>query len=209
MIVLNYGNQLAKNTCEALKASDIAAYLKPSYSVAIKPNLVVSRPASEGATTHPEIVEGIIVFLREYGVKDICLMESSWTGDSTKRAYVACGYEYLRDKYQVLLIDLKDDATTALSHDSGYKINICKKALATDFLINVPVLKAHCQTRMTCNLKNLKGCLPDGEKRRFHSLGLHKPIAALNALVKTGYCVVDGICGDLSFEEGGTPVEAG
>ncbi|MDR0220914.1 MAG: DUF362 domain-containing protein, partial [Lachnospiraceae bacterium] len=39
--------------------------------------------------------------------------------------------------------------------------------------------------------------------------GLHKPIAALNALVKTGYCVVDGICGDLSFEEGGTPVEAG
>jgi hypothetical protein len=70
------------------------------------------------------------------------------------------------------------------------------------------VLKAHCQTRLTCCLKNLKGCIPDSEKRRFHSIGLHKPIAVLNALMKTGYCVVDGICGDLSFEEGGTPVEA-
>jgi hypothetical protein len=44
--------------------------------------------------------------------------------------------------------------------------------------------------------------------RRFHTIGLHKPIAVLNALLKTGYCVVDGICGDLSFEEGGSPLIA-
>ena len=39
-------------------------------------------------------------------------------------------------------------------------------------------------------------------------MGIDKPVAVLNALLKTGYCVVDGICGDLSFEEGGNPVEA-
>jgi hypothetical protein len=37
-------------------------------------------------------------------------------------------------------------------------------------------------------------------------MGLHKPIAYLNSAVKTHFCVVDGICGDLTFEEGGTPV---
>ena len=57
-------------------------------------------------------------------------------------------------------------------------------------------------------MKNLKGCMPQSEMRRFHALGLHKPIAGLNVLLKTHYCVVDSICGDLSFEEGGTPVEA-
>jgi len=57
-------------------------------------------------------------------------------------------------------------------------------------------------------MKNLKGCIPDHEKRRFHTLGIHRPVAVLNTLVKTGYCVVDGICGDLTFEEGGNPVEA-
>jgi len=55
-------------------------------------------------------------------------------------------------------------------------------------------------------MKNLKGCIPDKEKRRFHTLGIHKPVAALNMIIKTGYCVIDGICGDLSFEEGGNPV---
>lgn len=37
-------------------------------------------------------------------------------------------------------------------------------------------------------------------------LGIHKPVAVLNKLIKTGFCVVDGICGDLTFEEGGNPV---
>ena len=39
-------------------------------------------------------------------------------------------------------------------------------------------------------------------------MGIHKPVVALNALLKPGYCVVDGVCGDLSFEEGGNPVTA-
>jgi hypothetical protein len=100
---------------------------------------------------------------------------------------------------------LKDDRTRKI--DTGkYSIEVCCKAADTDFLINVPVLKAHCQTNLTCNLKNLKGCISDGEKRRFHTLGLHGPIAYLNKAIKTHFCVVDGICGDLSFEEGGTPV---
>ena len=38
-------------------------------------------------------------------------------------------------------------------------------------------------------------------------MGLHKPIASLNQAIKTHFCVIDGICGDLNFEEGGTPVE--
>ena len=207
MIVVTYGKELVKNTYDALTASDIDKYLKPGLSVSIKPNLVVPRPASDGATTHPEIVEGIIRFLRDFGVSKINIIESAWVGDSTKRAFVNCGYEALSAKYRVPLIDLKSDSTTKLRCGDD-EIEICDAALATDFLINVPVLKAHCQTLLTCCMKNLKGCIPDSEKRRFHMLGLHRPIAALNALLKTGYCVVDGICGDLSFEEGGNPVEA-
>ena len=205
MIVLTYGNEIVKNTYDTLKKSDISAYLKSSYSVALKPNLVVPGPASLGATTHPEVVEGIIMYLKDYGVGDIRIIESSWIGDSTKRAFKDCGYVDLSRKYDIALIDLKDDNYTTLKH-SGFEIDVCNEALETDFLINVPVLKAHCQTRLTCCLKNLKGCIPDSEKRRFHMIGLHKPIAVLNKLIKTGYCVVDGICGDLTFEEGGNPV---
>jgi len=207
MIVITYGSDIMKNTYDTLTASDIGEYLKADYSVSLKPNLVVPGPASNGAVTHPEITEGIIRFLQDFGVRKIKIIESSWVGDSTKRAFEFCGYKELGWKYDVPLIDLKTDSCTTLKH-SGYDIDVCNEALNTDFLINIPVLKAHCQTRLTCCLKNLKGCIPDAEKRRFHTLGIHKPVAVLNALIKTGYCVVDGICGDLSFEEGGNPVQS-
>jgi hypothetical protein len=87
------------------------------------------------------------------------------------------------------------------------EIEICASPLEVDRLVNVPVLKGHCQTAMTCALKNLKGCLPDSEKRRFHSIGLHRPIAALNLAIRPDLILVDALCGDLSFEEGGNPLE--
>ena len=207
MITVNYGTDWANNTYDALVDSDIDNFLRADYSVAIKPNLVVSQPASEGATTHPEVVEGIIRFLKDFGVSRVKIMESAWVGDNTKKAYKACGYTELSKRYGIDLIDLKDDSSTTLSCD-GLDISICDEALGADFLINVPVLKAHCQTLVTNAMKNLKGCISDAEKRRFHTLGLEKPIAALNMLLKTGYVVVDGICGDLSYEGGGSPVEA-
>ncbi|MCL2224970.1 MAG: DUF362 domain-containing protein [Defluviitaleaceae bacterium] len=208
-MVVAYGTEIEKITYETLAASDISRYLKADFSVAIKPNLVVPRPASDGATTHPEVVAGILRFLQDFGVAagKISIVESSCIGDDTRHAFRACGYEPLREKYGVSLFDLKEDSCEKLEY-GGVSMEICRRVLETDFLINVPVLKSHCQTRLTCNMKNLKGCIPDKEKRRFHTIGLHKPIAALNALVKTGYCVVDGICGDLTFEEGGNPFYA-
>ena len=205
MIVVNYGQDITKTTYEALAACDISSYLRLGMNVAIKPNLVVPGPASAGATTHPEVVEAIIYFLKDFGITNITIIESSWIGDCTKQAFKYCGYEELSQKHDVPLFDLKSDSYSTVKYGDT-AISICNRALKTDFLINVPVLKAHSQTRLTCAMKNLKGCIPDSEKRRFHSIGLHKPIAELNMLLKTGYCVVDGICGDLSFEEGGNPV---
>ena len=207
MIAINYGRNWSRTTYETLAVSDVKSYLKIGMSVSIKPNLVLPSPPCDGATTHPEVVEGIIRFLLDFGINKIQVMESSAIGYSTRKAFKICGYEFLEKKYGVTLVDLKNASSRTLTH-SGIDIQIAESALNTDFLINVPVLKAHCQTRLTCCMKNLKGCIPEKEMRRFHTLGLHKPIAALACLLKVHYNVVDGICGDLSFEEGGSPIEA-
>lgn len=176
--------------------------------IAIKPNLVLAKPSESGATTDPSLASSVIAYLRDRGYRNIKIMESSWVGDSTRRAFKICGYEDISKRYGVPLVDLKRDKTVTRSVN-GVEIAVCREVLETDFLINMPVLKAHCQTRLTCALKNLKGCIPDREKRHFHALGLHKPIAALNAIVKSHLVIVDGIIGDLTFEEGGTPVHMG
>ena len=206
-IIINYSSDILGGTLEALRASNLGDLIKnkSGMKVALKPNMVLAKPPSEGATTHSEVVEAVILFLREAGVKDIEIIESAWIGDDTTRVYKVCGYEKLSEKYNVPLFDLKKDKIRRVSVGE-YDMEICEKALSCDFLINIPVLKAHCQTRLTCNLKNLKGCISDREKRNFHGMGLHEPIAYLNKAIKTHFCVIDGICGDLTFEEGGNPV---
>ena len=88
----------------------------------------------------------------------------------------------------------------------GLELKICDEAMKLDFLINVPVMKGHCQTKITCALKNMKGLIPNSEKRRFHAMGLHKPIAHLATGIHQDFIVVDNICGDWDFEDGGNPV---
>ncbi|MDR1898867.1 MAG: DUF362 domain-containing protein [Treponema sp.] len=176
--------------------------------IGLKPNLVVSRPASEGATTHPEIAAGLIEYLRRFGFDNLVILEGSWVGDRTADAFSVCGYRKLAKETGVELVDTQKDRSRPFDC-RGMRIEICDSARAVDFMINLPVMKGHCQTLLTCALKNNKGIIPDFEKRRFHSLGLHKPIAHLNTVARNDFILVDGICGDPDFEEGGNPVPQG
>jgi uncharacterized protein (DUF362 family) len=201
-----YGNtpkQMVKEILGTLKIEDT---ISKDAKIGIKPNLVVAKPSTSGATTSPELVAGVIEYLQAKGYENIAILEGSWVGDRTYAAFEVCGYEKLSEIYKIPLIDLQRDKYQTYEA-SGMKINICDEIMKLDYLINMPVLKGHCQTKMTCALKNLKGCIPDTEKRRFHTLGLHKPIAHLNKVVKSSLIIVDGLMGDLNFEEGGNPVQ--
>jgi uncharacterized protein (DUF362 family) len=173
--------------------------------IGIKPNLVVPKPHTSGATTSPELVAGIIEYFQARGYRRIIILEGSWVGARTAEAFRICDYQALAQTYQVPLVDLQQDASREIAA-GAFRLKVCRRALEVDYLINVPVLKGHCQTVLTCALKNLKGCLPNSEKRRFHAMGLHRPIAYLNQVLKQDLIIVDGIMGDLDFEEGGNPV---
>lgn len=201
-----YGNDIRAMVRDVCEASGLERLIPRGALVALKPNLVVAKDAASGATTHPEIAEAVIGYLRGHGFDRFAIMEGSWVGDATRRAFVAAGYADLSARLGVPLTDLQYDGWRRLDAGGGWRIAVCERVLAADFIINLPVIKGHCQTLVTCALKNLKGCMPDDEKSRFHSEGLHEPIARLNTLVRPGFIIADGICGDLDFEEGGNPV---
>ncbi len=207
LLYIIYGSKPQEMIHKALDQANILEDLPDKKAlIGIKPNLVVAKPANLGATSSPDLVEGLIQYLKANGYHHLIILEGSWVGDRTALAFKVCGYEKLSKQYGVPLIDLQKDSYQ--NYQVGETtISVCDQAMAVDYLINIPVLKGHCQTHITCALKNLKGCIPDGEKRRFHTMGLHKPIAALNKVLKQDLIIVDGIIGDLNFEEGGNPIQ--
>ncbi len=205
-IFVNYGEKGKDMVKEILAEIKVEANLKQDDLIALKPNLINTTKSQKGATTDPEIVSGIIEYLKDKNFKNIMIMEGSWVGADTEQAFQYCGYKKLSQKYDISLYNLQKD-NYIIKKYKDLEIEIAETALNADYIINLPVLKGHCQTKITCALKNLKGCISNNEKRKFHRQGLYKPIAYLNKLLKQDLIIVDGIYGDLDFEEGGNPVK--
>ena len=204
-ITVIYGNDIRNMTRRLLEAECNLLPSDHSSSIIIKPNLVTLSDPENGAVTHTEIVEETVSFLQDRNYRNITIAEGSWIGGSTEACFRHLGYYELASKYGIKLLDTKKDEYTRVS-PCGIGMEVSRTVLEADFIINIPVLKGHCQTQMTHAMKNLKGVLSDKSKRDFHRLGLDKPIAALNTVIKPDLNISDSICGDLDFEEGGNPV---
>lgn len=204
-ILVIYGNEYEDMTYRLLQEADLASMIGDrGKRIGVKPNLVSPVAPFDGATTHPEVVGGLLRYLRDYGFRDVTVMEGSWAGARTADAFQVCGYNALTETYGMVFRDAQKERPVTVDC-AGMELHVCACAFDVDFMINVPVMKGHCQTRITCALKNMKGLLPNGEKRRFHSMGLHGPIGHLAAKIRQDFVLVDSICGDLSFEDGGNP----
>jgi uncharacterized protein (DUF362 family) len=136
-----YGDNPYQLTEQLLTRLPLESMIPPNAKIALKPNLVIAKPASSGATTHPEIAAAVIEYLQPKGFRDISIIEGSWLGENTARAFEVCGFTELSRKYRVPLIDLKTDSFIEVT-SGGFSLKICRKALETDFLINLPVLSS-------------------------------------------------------------------
>ena len=193
-----------------IEQNDAFNGLQSNDKVLIKPNLVVSRGHWVGINTDPQVVEAIVVALKEYGAHKITVGDGAGMGYSAKNAFKTCGYNEMADRYGLKLIDLEKDRfiKKPVLIDGPFKsLEVAKSVVDSDFLINVPLMKAHGQTLITCSLKNLKGVMPRAMKTRFHSVDIHQAIAQLASVVSPQLIIVDGLQGDLMSETGRTPVQ--
>ena len=86
-ILVIYGTEYEKLTRQLLEEADLAGMIGDHKKrIGIKPNLVSAVLASQGATTHPEVTEGVIAYLQEHGFRNLTIMEGSWVGGRTREA---------------------------------------------------------------------------------------------------------------------------
>ena len=73
-LLLIHGTEYKEMTKEILYAAGLEAQIGArEKKIGIKPNLVAPSEAFLGATTHPEIVAGIIEYLQEAGFQNISI----------------------------------------------------------------------------------------------------------------------------------------
>ena len=143
-ILAIYGTEYKQMTKTLLQEADLEGrILSKECKIGIKPNLVAPSEASYGATTHSEIVAGIIEYLQERGFSNLVMLESSWVGDKTAEAAEVCGYYELSERYHVPFIDLQKDTYQTYSCQ-GMELS----HLFYHFIVN-KLLKFPCAERPT------------------------------------------------------------
>lgn len=169
----------------------------PVKSVDIKVNLCYYWHASTGYTTDPRVVSGIIDCVRERYGKDIYIrvVEADGTAMRTKHAFLMLGYEELAKKKNVELFNLsQDEIKEEKIRVNGREISyqIPQSLLKSDLFINVPKLKIMKETKITCALKNIYGCIAYPKKIIYHPI-LNEAIVGINKILRPDLTIVDGI----------------
>ena len=219
IVAVFYKNGPFENAKKALSALDLHR-IKGS-SVLIKPNIGRAVHAGQGINTHPDAVAGAIEALKEAGASRIVVGESPIVGVKTMEAFEKAGIKDIADKYGCELIDLNEKKFIKKeipnSRILGYT-KICRDVFDFDYILSLPVAKCHMHTGVTLSIKNMKGCLWQHEKVRYHQLEyrpgetykektLDSAISDLATILLPHISLVDGYIGMEGLgPSGGEPV---
>ena len=197
--VLKDGNieDMVERAVNLVLAGGLEDIIDKGDRVLIKPNLCCPKSSNSGATTNLRVVLKLVDLVQLAGGIPV-VGESPIVGYNTEEVFYRTKYELLLKEKGIDIIDFNADTPIDTSIKGALALKDCKIAktvLNCDKFISVPILKTHDACSVTLGLKNLKGCMPLGEKYKSHSVGVHKAIVDLNKLIKPDFAVIDGIVG--------------
>ncbi len=155
----------------------MGAFVGRGETVAIKPNMSWSTEPDLGATTNPALVKRIVQHCLEAGARKVYVFDhplDSWKyayetnkiGPAAREAGATIVPGHTRGYYHEVSVDGAQTLKTTEVHEM---------VLEADVFINVPILKHHGSTLVTCALKNLMGVV--WNRRFYHAAGLNQCIA--------------------------------
>jgi len=174
--------------------------------VLIKPNCVSPKPPSTGITTDPRVVEAIIQFTKECGVKEIVIAEGGSVG-RTDRAFEVSGIQEVATNQNVRLINVNKDEGVLVKIPGAQalkEVEVSKTVMESTCIINVPTLKIHHMAVVTLCMKNLMGAiLPPRDTMHAN---IDEKLVDLSTLIKPKINLISGILGTEMDETKGNPV---
>lgn len=148
------------------------AYFK-GKKVVIKPNLVRKMDPSQGATTHPSLIEAAAALIRKRGASEIVLAESPggpYSEGALRSIYRGCGAQAATERAGIVLnFDTSSRQTDQPDGIASKTFHIISPILDADVIVNLCKLKTHGLTMMSGAVKNYFGTVPGTEKFEMHA----------------------------------------
>ena len=167
-------------------------FVKKGQRVILKPNIGWDRGPEFGANTDPDLVGYVTKICLELGAKEVLCFDKT-CGNDWQNRYKMSGIKDAVEKNGGKMVDGQSDAMFEEQEiPKGVvlkKADVHKLAINPDVFINMPVLKNHSGTKITCALKNYMGCIRD--RQFWHRNNLPQCIADFATYQKTTLTIVD------------------
>lgn len=195
-----------------LSALDIQETFRNQSRIVIKPNLINDAPPP--ITTPVQCCQAIIEFIRANSEAEIIIAEGcGQPGLDTDTAFDRLGYTELARSQDVRLVDLNTAELVGLQNPACrvFPHMYLPRIAMDNFLISVPVLKAHSMATITGALKNMLGLAPPQyyggrhgtwKKSVFHAQ-LQEGISDLLSYRSPDLSIMDASVGMAEFHLGG------
>lgn len=180
--------------------------------ILIKPNIVSSEPYP--TTTHPEVLTACLEWLTGKDKEILVADGPAFNAGPSKKVIENHPLNQVCRRFGLELIDLNQGPFTKIKTPS-FTFEIASLALAVDFIISLPVFKAHSVCRFTGALKNQYGLLSPKNKARLHFTfwkDINQAIIELNQAVKVNFWIVDlieSLAGAQEIRHGGKKISPG
>lgn len=181
------------------KAIELAGSIELSRKekIVIKINLCDARTPDTGTITHPVFLDALLKYLKErFPDLDIYVVESDGRVVLADLYVKWFGLLSVIEKWNAKWRNLsREECIMREIPGSRYKKLPVPKLFENSFFITLPKLKTNILTKITCCVKNQRGCNPMLNKHQFH-VHLDEAIIAENLAVGIpDFCIVDGIVG--------------
>ncbi|MCK4281055.1 MAG: DUF362 domain-containing protein [Candidatus Lokiarchaeota archaeon] len=181
--------------------------LKSSKEVYIKINGIDFK---KHAYTSPEVLEIVIKYLKEFGAKEIYVMENSTQGNMSRIVFAITGYRKVCKKTGAKAIYLDEEKTETFTFKGKPKneyilktfrlpktiVKIMKNRDAFTY-INIPKLKTHSMAGVTLGIKNQWGFPQHADRGIDHNYNLHSKIVDVYEYIQPDITIIDGIEGTI------------
>jgi uncharacterized protein (DUF362 family) len=199
--------QIDKSVREVIDAVQGFNQLKKGDSVVIKPNICRCVDPDGHINTDSRVLQSVIQYTKEFTSNiRVCESDSS-KGTSTYRMLYSGTLDIIEQE-GVSFLDLSKDKQVEVTH-FGVTDEVSKTAMEASLFINIPKIKTHEDTLLTCAAKNMFGFLSRGDKwTHIHEQDQLDPYIIFSALtIPKQLIVVDGILGmEGAGPIGGSPV---